>query len=111
MNKKDAFNTQWINIKMNEIVKLEKSEINQKQQIQNERNRYVIFNLTRFKCIQGTIISVIGYIGVLIVTLDRYWRITAPNPGYEMQLTFDIHYGLWHQCQSGTTSMQGKISF
>ena len=25
-----------------------------------------------------------------------------------MQLTFDIHYGLWHQCQSGTTSMQGK---
>ena len=49
MNKKDAFNTQWINIKMNEIVKLEKSEINQKQQIQNERNRYVIFNLSRFK--------------------------------------------------------------
>ena len=45
---------------------------------------------------------------MLIVTLDRYWRITAPNPGYEMQLTFDIHYGLWHQCQSGTTSMQGK---
>ena len=49
MNKKDAFNTQWINIKMNEIVKLEKSEINQKQQIQNERNRYVIFNLSRIK--------------------------------------------------------------
>ena len=62
-------------------------------------------NLSFFK---GTIISVIGYIGVLIVTLDRYWRITAPNPGYEMQLTFDIHYGLWHQCQSGSTSMQGK---
>ena len=36
-------------IKMNEIVKLEKSEINQKQQIQNERNRYVIFNLSRIK--------------------------------------------------------------
>ena len=45
MNKKDAFNTQWINIKMNEIVKLEKSEINQRQQIQNERNRYVFFSI------------------------------------------------------------------
>ena len=35
---------------------------------------------------------------------------TAPTPGYEMQLTMLMHFGLWHQCQSGAggvTTNQG----
>ena len=34
----------------------------------------------------GSGLSAIGLLGVLVVTLDKYWRVTAPTPGYEMQL-------------------------
>ena len=56
------------------------------------------------------IAAVVGMAGVLVITIDRYWKISAPNPGYEMQMMTSYHFGLWHQCETSANNAHAGIT-
>merc|ERR1712193_93856 len=52
----------------------------------------------------GAVFGLIAVGGIFISTCDNHWQVSVPNNGMGGTIVFEMHQGLWEQCQT----MPGK---